>query len=174
MYTAIGTEWRQFGFPRRRRPLSSVVLEKGVSERLVEDVKEFIDNPKWYIERGKAPVWCPLFAQCSTLPLSTDSPAVPCEVPCVSEPLSLGTEQCSHPNCDHAVSTHLQLCSCLNKEPLIQPSTGEKGRDKHNRGPSRGCCLYPSLQLLSTLLLCLLQPCFIALSSLLFINLISL
>uniref|UniRef100_A0A8C3Q303 BCS1 homolog, ubiquinol-cytochrome c reductase complex chaperone n=1 Tax=Chrysolophus pictus TaxID=9089 RepID=A0A8C3Q303_CHRPC len=52
MYTAIGTEWRQFGFPRRRRPLSSVVLEKGVSERLVEDVKEFIDNPKWYIERG--------------------------------------------------------------------------------------------------------------------------
>uniref|UniRef100_A0A8V0ZJ37 Mitochondrial chaperone BCS1 n=1 Tax=Gallus gallus TaxID=9031 RepID=A0A8V0ZJ37_CHICK len=41
-----------FGFPRRRRPLSSVVLEKGVSERLVEDVKEFIDNPKWYIERG--------------------------------------------------------------------------------------------------------------------------
>ncbi|POI30354.1 hypothetical protein CIB84_005895 [Bambusicola thoracicus] len=56
MYTAMGTEWRQFGFPRRRRPLSSVVLEKGVSERLVEDVKEFIDNPKWYIERGKAPV----------------------------------------------------------------------------------------------------------------------
>ncbi|OXB69197.1 hypothetical protein ASZ78_011317 [Callipepla squamata] len=56
MYTAMGTEWRQFGFPRRRRPLSSVVLEKGVSERLVEDVKEFINNPKWYIERGKAPV----------------------------------------------------------------------------------------------------------------------
>ncbi|XP_042683100.1 mitochondrial chaperone BCS1 isoform X2 [Centrocercus urophasianus] len=54
MYTAIGTEWRQFGFPRRRRPLSSVVLEKGVSERLVEDVKEFIDNPKWYIERALA------------------------------------------------------------------------------------------------------------------------
>ncbi|OXB77120.1 UNVERIFIED_CONTAM: hypothetical protein H355_007767 [Colinus virginianus] len=46
MYTAMGTEWRQFGFPRRRRPLSSVVLEKGVSERLVEDVKEFINNPK--------------------------------------------------------------------------------------------------------------------------------
>ena len=71
MYTAMGTEWRQFGFPRRRRPLSSVVLEKGVSERLVEDVKECIDNPKWYIERGKAPVRCPLCcAQCSTLPLS--------------------------------------------------------------------------------------------------------
>lgn len=55
MYTAVGAEWRQFGFPRRRRPLSSVVLEEGVSERLVQDVKEFIDNPKWYSERGKAP-----------------------------------------------------------------------------------------------------------------------
>lgn len=55
MYTAVGAEWRQFGFPRRRRPLSSVVLEEGVSERLVQDVKEFIDNPKWYSERGKTP-----------------------------------------------------------------------------------------------------------------------
>uniref|UniRef100_A0A8B9Q9J3 Mitochondrial chaperone BCS1 n=1 Tax=Apteryx owenii TaxID=8824 RepID=A0A8B9Q9J3_APTOW len=52
MYTAMGAEWRQFGFPRRRRPLSSVVLEEGVSERLVQDVKEFIENPKWYSERG--------------------------------------------------------------------------------------------------------------------------
>lgn len=54
MYTAVGAEWRQFGFPRRRRPLNSVVLDKGVSERLVQDVKEFISNPKWYSERGKA------------------------------------------------------------------------------------------------------------------------
>ncbi|NXS62088.1 BCS1 protein, partial [Brachypteracias leptosomus] len=54
MYTAMGAEWRKFGFPRRRRPLSSVVLEEGVSERLVQDVKEFIDNPQWYTERGKA------------------------------------------------------------------------------------------------------------------------
>lgn len=60
MYTAMGAEWRKFGFPRRRRPLSSVVLEEGVSERLVQDVKEFIDNPKWYSERGKAVVWHPL------------------------------------------------------------------------------------------------------------------
>ncbi|XP_030908994.1 mitochondrial chaperone BCS1 isoform X2 [Melopsittacus undulatus] len=52
MYTAMGAEWRQFGFPRRRRPLSSVVLEEGVSERLVQDVKEFISNPKWYSDRG--------------------------------------------------------------------------------------------------------------------------
>lgn len=61
MYTAVGAEWRQFGFPRRRRPLSSVVLEEGVSERLVQDVKEFISNPKWYSERGKALVWYALY-----------------------------------------------------------------------------------------------------------------
>ncbi|KAG6930227.1 BCS1 -like protein, ubiquinol-cytochrome c reductase complex chaperone [Chelydra serpentina] len=52
MYTAMGAEWRPFGFPRRRRPLASVVLEKGISEKIVQDVKEFINNPKWYTERG--------------------------------------------------------------------------------------------------------------------------
>ncbi|KAI7808394.1 mitochondrial chaperone BCS1 [Triplophysa rosa] len=52
MYTALGAEWRPFGFPRRRRPLSSVVLENGVGERIVDDVKEFIGNPKWYTDRG--------------------------------------------------------------------------------------------------------------------------
>lgn len=52
MYTAMGAEWRPFGFPRRRRPLASVVLEKGISEKIVQDVKEFINNPQWYSERG--------------------------------------------------------------------------------------------------------------------------
>ncbi|XP_048339539.1 mitochondrial chaperone BCS1 isoform X3 [Sphaerodactylus townsendi] len=52
MFTAMGAEWRQFGFPRRRRPLTSVVLDEGVSERIVQDVKEFIGNPKWYTDRG--------------------------------------------------------------------------------------------------------------------------
>ncbi|XP_078083902.1 mitochondrial chaperone BCS1 isoform X2 [Mustelus asterias] len=52
MYTAMGAEWRPFGFPRRRRPLSSVMLEKGISEKIVQDVKDFIGNPKWYTDRG--------------------------------------------------------------------------------------------------------------------------
>ncbi|XP_038646098.1 mitochondrial chaperone BCS1 isoform X1 [Scyliorhinus canicula] len=52
MYTAMGAEWRPFGFPRRRRPLNSVVLEKGISEKIVQDVKDFIGNPKWYTDRG--------------------------------------------------------------------------------------------------------------------------
>uniref|UniRef100_A0A3P9K8K6 Mitochondrial chaperone BCS1 n=1 Tax=Oryzias latipes TaxID=8090 RepID=A0A3P9K8K6_ORYLA len=52
MYSAMGAEWRPFGFPRRRRPLSSVVLEVGVAEKIVDDVKDFIGNPKWYTDRG--------------------------------------------------------------------------------------------------------------------------
>lgn len=53
MYTAVGSEWRTFGYPRRRRPLDSVVLQQGLADRIVKDIREFIDNPKWYIDRGK-------------------------------------------------------------------------------------------------------------------------
>lgn len=52
MYTAMGSEWRPFGHPRKRRPLSSVVLDIGVKERIVADIKEFIATPSWYSERG--------------------------------------------------------------------------------------------------------------------------
>ncbi|CAB1328386.1 unnamed protein product [Coregonus sp. 'balchen'] len=52
MYTALGSEWRPFGFLRRRQPISSVVLEQGLADRIVDDVKELIGNPKWYTDRG--------------------------------------------------------------------------------------------------------------------------
>lgn len=52
LYTAMGSEWRQFGPPRKRRPLSSVVLAESVSQKILHDCHEFIKNPKWYSERG--------------------------------------------------------------------------------------------------------------------------
>lgn len=52
MYTAVGPEWRPFGYPRRKRPLNSVVLDKQVSDRIMNDITEFIDNPTWYMDRG--------------------------------------------------------------------------------------------------------------------------
>ena len=52
MYVAMGAEWRQFGYPRRRRPIDSVILDKGISENMLDDVQEFIRNPKWYSDRG--------------------------------------------------------------------------------------------------------------------------
>ncbi|RUS35497.1 BCS1 N terminal-domain-containing protein [Jimgerdemannia flammicorona] len=52
MYTSWGPEWRPFGLPRRRRMLSSVILDNGIKERIVKDVKDFINNGSWYNERG--------------------------------------------------------------------------------------------------------------------------
>ncbi|KAF2346151.1 BCS1 N-terminal [Trinorchestia longiramus] len=52
MYTAMGSEWRVFGNPRKPRPLPSVVLDSGVANTIVSDIKEFMDNSQWYIDRG--------------------------------------------------------------------------------------------------------------------------
>ena len=60
MYIPMGAEWRQFGFPRRKRPLDSVILNDGVAERILADVKEFISSPKWYMDRGMfISLWMP-------------------------------------------------------------------------------------------------------------------
>lgn len=52
MYTAMGAEWRQFGYPRKRRPISSVVLDRGIAEMILQDVNNFINDPRWYTDRG--------------------------------------------------------------------------------------------------------------------------
>lgn len=52
MYVARGTDWQPFGFPRRKRPIDSVILDDGVSERILADVRDFIASPKWYMDRG--------------------------------------------------------------------------------------------------------------------------
>lgn len=52
VYISYGHEWRQFGHPRKRRSLSSVILDFGLKERIVNDVEEFRKNAVWYSERG--------------------------------------------------------------------------------------------------------------------------
>lgn len=52
MYTALGHEWKEFGHPRRRRPIKSVVLQENQSERILADIKEFLESSKWYEKRG--------------------------------------------------------------------------------------------------------------------------
>jgi hypothetical protein len=37
---------------RSIRPLSSVILEEGVEEKLVRDAKDFLRSAKWYSDRG--------------------------------------------------------------------------------------------------------------------------
>ena len=45
--------WQQFGLPRAIRPMSSVVLDEGISERIEEDLKAFGRRRAWYAERGE-------------------------------------------------------------------------------------------------------------------------
>ncbi|PGH06073.1 hypothetical protein AJ80_08241 [Polytolypa hystricis UAMH7299] len=52
IYNSWGTEWRQFGQARRKRPLESVILDKGVKERIVGDVQDFLGSGSWYYDRG--------------------------------------------------------------------------------------------------------------------------
>ncbi|KAL8821101.1 MAG: hypothetical protein Q9191_007382 [Dirinaria sp. TL-2023a] len=52
VYTARSATWERFGEPRRKRPIDSVILDRGVKERIVADVREFLASGKWYYERG--------------------------------------------------------------------------------------------------------------------------
>ncbi|KAG9290729.1 hypothetical protein G9A89_011692 [Geosiphon pyriformis] len=52
IYTSWGPEWRPFGLPRKRRSLDSVILDKDVKEKIVWDVRDFINNGNWYSQRG--------------------------------------------------------------------------------------------------------------------------
>lgn len=52
IFTANNGSWQRFGLPRPVRPLSSVILPKGLSEKLVADAHEFLKSSSWYAERG--------------------------------------------------------------------------------------------------------------------------
>jgi mitochondrial chaperone BCS1 len=52
IFTSWGTEWRPFGQPKRKRPLDSVVLEPGIKERVIKDVRAFLEARTWYLDRG--------------------------------------------------------------------------------------------------------------------------
>ena len=52
IYTAWGPEWRPFGQPRNRRLLESVVLDRGIKERILKDLVDFMERGRWYAERG--------------------------------------------------------------------------------------------------------------------------
>lgn len=52
IYTSWSKNWEPFGQPKRKRPIESVVLERGVKERIVEDVRAFLGARNWYLDRG--------------------------------------------------------------------------------------------------------------------------
>ena len=52
VYTSRNMGWEQSGQPKRRRPFNSVVLQEGLSEKILQDVREFLDARTWYLDRG--------------------------------------------------------------------------------------------------------------------------
>lgn len=52
VYTVQGFQWGVFGEPRRKRPLDSVILDQGVKETIVADVRDFLGRQQWYVDRG--------------------------------------------------------------------------------------------------------------------------
>ena len=52
VYTSRNMGWEPSGQPKRRRPFDSVVLERGLSEKILGDVREFLDARTWYLDRG--------------------------------------------------------------------------------------------------------------------------
>lgn len=52
VYTSRSTSWERFGEPRRKRSIESVILDKGVKERILIDIQDFLDSSKWYYDRG--------------------------------------------------------------------------------------------------------------------------
>ncbi|KAK1755173.1 BCS1 N terminal-domain-containing protein [Echria macrotheca] len=52
VYSARRMNWEPLGKPRLKRPLGSVILDEGVKERIVGDVKEFLAAQQWYTDRG--------------------------------------------------------------------------------------------------------------------------
>lgn len=52
IYTSRNVGWERSGEPKRRRPFESVVLEKGLSDKVLDDVQEFLTARTWYLDRG--------------------------------------------------------------------------------------------------------------------------
>ncbi len=52
IFSNWGSEWRQFGESRVKRPFDSVILDENVAESIYEDVIEWCESAKWYADRG--------------------------------------------------------------------------------------------------------------------------
>lgn len=52
VYTVQGFRWDTIGEPRKKRPLDSVILDQGIKETIVNDVKDFLGRQQWYVDRG--------------------------------------------------------------------------------------------------------------------------
>jgi mitochondrial chaperone BCS1 len=52
VYSVRQFDWVPLGHARRKRPLDSIVLDAGVKEGIVADVRDFLQRQRWYLDRG--------------------------------------------------------------------------------------------------------------------------
>lgn len=52
IFTSWGPEWRPFGQPKKKRTIGSVILDEGIKENILDDVKDFLQSGQWYFDRG--------------------------------------------------------------------------------------------------------------------------
>nr|POF18558.1 mitochondrial chaperone bcs1 [Quercus suber] len=52
VYTSRNINWDASPEPKRRRPFDSVVLEEGLSRKILDDITEFLAARTWYLDRG--------------------------------------------------------------------------------------------------------------------------
>ncbi|EGW34076.1 uncharacterized protein SPAPADRAFT_59502, partial [Spathaspora passalidarum NRRL Y-27907] len=52
IYTSWGPEWRPFGQPKTKRLFESVILDEGIGESILKDVRDFLNSGEWYRKRG--------------------------------------------------------------------------------------------------------------------------
>ncbi|XP_055350880.1 mitochondrial chaperone BCS1-like [Paramacrobiotus metropolitanus] len=52
VYCASAGCWATLSTPLHKRPLSSVILDQGIAEKLLADLEHFVDHCEWYVARG--------------------------------------------------------------------------------------------------------------------------
>lgn len=52
IYEPRTNDWEPFGEPRRIREFDSVILDKDIAEKILQDVNEFMNSRDWYSKRG--------------------------------------------------------------------------------------------------------------------------
>ncbi|KAI0990653.1 hypothetical protein GJ496_010647 [Pomphorhynchus laevis] len=48
----LNNEWKQFGLPRAKRSLDSVILKNNLVDTILDDLKKFLESAQWYHDTG--------------------------------------------------------------------------------------------------------------------------
>ena len=52
VYQPVSSGWVPSGEPRRKRGIESVILDRGIKEKVINDVRDFLQSASWYYDRG--------------------------------------------------------------------------------------------------------------------------